>query len=64
MPLQMKAKTLKKGGAAFTEQFSIRCPAGTAERLEEFRREYGLRSRAEAINELLSHGWLTLTTDF
>ena len=54
----MTATTLKKSGKAHLEQFSIRCPIGTAERLEAFRRAQGLRSRNEALAELIARGFV------
>ena len=59
---EMTATRLKEFKQQGQEQFSIRCPLGTAERIEEFRHEKGLRSRNEAITELITRGFVT--TDF
>ena len=45
-----------------TETFSICVPAGTRQRLEDFRYEYGLPSRNQAVYELICSGLLAAET--
>lgn len=51
----MQASIIEFEGTA-AEQFTIRVPAGTRAKLEEFRLKTGLRSRNQAIYELLAAG--------
>ena len=58
MLLEMTASRLRELKQQGLRQFSIRCSLGTAERIEEFRRAKGLRSRNEAIAELIQRGFV------
>ena len=52
----MTATLVNKNGAA-SEQFSIRVPLGTAQRLEQFKEQHGLTSRNQAVVAILNRGF-------
>ena len=53
----MTATLVNKDGSA-SEQFSIRVPIGTAKRLEQFKKQHGMHSRNQAVNEILARGFV------
>ena len=57
MPLPMSAKGLQKPRPHLTEQYSVRFSDAFIERIEEFRCEMGLRSRNQAVQELIARGF-------
>lgn len=53
----MPATVLTQANGRAKEQFTISVPVGTRQRLEEFRKQNGLKSRNQAVYELLSRGF-------
>ena len=53
----MTATLVNKDGSA-SEQFSIRVPVGTAKRLDQFKKQHGMHSRNQAVNEILARGFV------
>ena len=54
----MQATVLTQANGRAKEQFTISVPVGTRQRLEEFRKQNGLKSRNQAVYELLSRGFI------
>ena len=54
----MPATVLTQANGRAKEQFTISVPVGTRQRLEEFRKQNGLKSRNQAVYELLSRGFI------
>ena len=54
----MQATVLTQANGMAKEQFTISVPVGTRQRLEEFRKQNGLKSRNQAVYELLSRGFI------
>ena len=52
--------TTEKLTRGATEQLFVRCPIGTKDRLEEFRRTNGFRSASEAVRVLIDRGLVEL----
>ena len=53
----MPSKLVNQDGSA-SEVFSIRVPVGTAQRLEQFKKQHGMHSRNQAILEILARGFV------
>jgi len=54
----MQATVLTQASGRAKEQFTISVPVGTRQRLEEYRKQNGLKSRNQAVYELLSRGFI------